>query len=68
MFAGVNFLLAAFVYFFIPETKKVLFEEVDTLFGGANHVEKGAEVLGMEHIEDKEARVHTIETTPHRLR
>lgn len=48
MFAGVNFLLAAFVFFFIPETKKVKLEEIDTLFGGANHVEKGANMLALD--------------------
>lgn len=40
-FAGINILLAAFVWFFIPETKKVSLEEMDTLFGGANHVQMG---------------------------
>lgn len=44
-FAGINFLLAVFVFFFIPETKKVTLEEIDTLFGGANHVAQGEEVL-----------------------
>lgn len=33
MFAGINFLLAIFVYFFIPETKQVSLEEIDALFG-----------------------------------
>ncbi|KGO77834.1 Major facilitator superfamily domain, general substrate transporter [Penicillium italicum] len=45
MFAGINFLLALFVWFFIPETKQVPLEEIDTLFGGANHVAQGEEVL-----------------------
>ncbi|KAJ5620673.1 hypothetical protein N7510_004657 [Penicillium lagena] len=45
LFAGINFLLALFVWFFIPETKKVTLEEIDTLFGGANHVTNGEEVL-----------------------
>lgn len=49
MFAGINFLLAAFVYFFIPETKKVTLEEMDVLFNGQNHVEKGGDLL---HVED----------------
>ena len=48
MFAGINLLLAAFVYFFVPETKKIKLEEIDTLFGGANHVEKGANMLGLD--------------------
>jgi len=33
----------------IPETKKVSLEEIDTLFGGSNHVEKGGDIL---HVED----------------
>ncbi|KAJ5082537.1 hypothetical protein N7532_011580 [Penicillium argentinense] len=45
MFAGINFLLAVFVFFWIPETKKVTLEEIDALFGGANHVVQGEEVL-----------------------
>ncbi|PNS19007.1 High-affinity glucose transporter [Sphaceloma murrayae] len=48
MFAGINFLLALFVYFCIPETKGILLEEIDTLFGGSNHVEKGGDLLGVE--------------------
>jgi hypothetical protein len=48
MFAGINFLLACFVYFFIPETKKVGLEEIDVLFGGSNHVEKGGDLLQVE--------------------
>lgn len=45
MFAGINFLLALFVWFLIPETKQVPLEEIDILFGGANHVAQGEEVL-----------------------
>lgn len=33
----------------IPETKGIPLEEVDVLFGGANHIEKGGNLL---HIED----------------
>jgi hypothetical protein len=36
------------VYFFVPETKNVMLEEMDTKFGGANHVEKGGNLLGVE--------------------
>ena len=45
---GVNFALAAFVYFFLPETKKVALEHMDTLFGGTDHVEKGATILDVD--------------------
>ncbi|KAL9073309.1 MAG: hypothetical protein Q9157_004786 [Trypethelium eluteriae] len=48
MFAGINVLLALFVWWFIPETKKVALEEIDVLFGGSNHVEKGGDLLGVE--------------------
>ncbi|KAK4560423.1 hypothetical protein LTR86_005619 [Recurvomyces mirabilis] len=48
MFAGINFLLAAFVFFCIPETKQVSLEEMDTRFGGQNHVEKGGDILGVD--------------------
>lgn len=44
MFAGINFLLAAFVWFFVPETKQVSLEEMDAVFGGANHVVEGAAI------------------------
>lgn len=44
MFAGINFLLAVFVFFIVPETKNISLEEMDTLFGGANHVVGGAEI------------------------
>ena len=65
-FAGINLLLALFVWvrisiphvinvlygliqstlqLCIPETKKGELEEVDTLFGGSNHKEKGAELV-----------------------
>lgn len=65
-FAGINVLLALFVFFFIPETKKVELEEIDTLFGGANHKEKGAELV--EEIDrtgsvDKSARTEIKEAT-----
>ncbi|XXG98390.1 hypothetical protein Hte_004713 [Hypoxylon texense] len=44
-FMATNFLLAVFVWFCIPETMKVPLEEIDTLFGGQNHVEKGEQML-----------------------
>lgn len=48
-FFSINICMAIFVWFCIPETKKVSLEEIDTLFGGSNHVEKGADLL---HVED----------------
>jgi hypothetical protein len=47
MFAGINVLLAAFVWFCIPETKNVGLEEIDTLFGGVNHVVGGEAMVGV---------------------
>ena len=46
MFAGINFLLVVFVWFCVPETKGIALEEIDTIFGGANHVTKGADLIG----------------------
>lgn len=46
-FVATNFILAIFVWYFIPETKQVPLEEIDVLFGGANHVDKGAKMLGI---------------------
>ncbi|KAF6813990.1 sugar transporter [Colletotrichum plurivorum] len=46
-FMSVNFLLIAYVWFFIPETKKVPLEEMDVLFGGVNHVEKGSQLVSL---------------------
>jgi hypothetical protein len=43
-----NLLLAVFVFFLIPETRGVPLEEVDVLFGGANHIEKGGNLLQVE--------------------
>lgn len=59
MFAGINCLLAAYVFFFVPETKKISLEEIDTLFGGANHLEKGAELVGAE--DPHHAHLETVE-------
>lgn len=46
-FMAINFVLAVFVYFFIPETKQIALEEIDVLFGGSNHADKGAQMLGV---------------------
>jgi hypothetical protein len=44
-FMTCNMFLAVFVWFMIPETKKVPLEEMDTLFGGTSHVQNGAILL-----------------------
>ncbi|KAM0417225.1 hypothetical protein ACHAPT_012802 [Fusarium lateritium] len=44
-FMTMNVTLAAIVYFIVPETKQVPLEEMDTLFGGVSHVEKGAAII-----------------------
>ncbi|KAH7171003.1 general substrate transporter [Dactylonectria macrodidyma] len=46
-FMAVNLLLAVFVYFFIPETKGIALEQMDVIFGGTDHTEKGAQMLGV---------------------
>lgn len=48
-FAGINLLLAVFVVFLVPETRRISLEEMDAIFGGVNHVEKGGNIL---HVED----------------
>ena len=49
MFAGINVLLAGFVWFCIPETKGMALEDMDTLFGGVSHAEKGAAFVECEN-------------------
>lgn len=51
-FMTCNFFLAVFVWFMIPETKKVPLEEMDTLFGGTSHVQGGALILDVKHTEE----------------
>ncbi|KAK3203850.1 hypothetical protein GRF29_106g871128 [Pseudopithomyces chartarum] len=60
-FAGINVLLALFVVFFLPETKQVSLEEIDTLFGGTNHVEGGGEMVGVK--DPHRAEVERVEVT-----
>ena len=43
-----NVFLVLFVWFVVPETKQVALEEIDVLFGGANHIEKGGDLLQVE--------------------
>lgn len=69
-FMGINVCLGVFVWFLVPETKQVPLEEIDVLFGGANHVDKGAQMLGIpqdahqsagsaQPVAEKEGRPHT---------
>lgn len=67
-FMAVNILLCFFVYFFIPETKQIPLEEIDVLFGGANHVDKGSQMMGVpeaksgaQHVAEKDGRASTHE-------
>lgn len=87
-FAGVNFFLAAFVWFFVPETvspyarlstaipyltvlqKQVALEQMDLLFGGQDHVEKGANILHIEepHVEGRDMSktgAHDVDEVEH---
>lgn len=43
-----NIVLVIFVWFMVPETKRVSLEEIDVLFGGQNHIEKGGDLLNVE--------------------
>ncbi|PQE15250.1 sugar transporter protein [Rutstroemia sp. NJR-2017a WRK4] len=76
-FAGINVLLALFVVFIVPETRNIMLEEMDVLFGGVNHVEKGGAQMGVEdahhaHVEDRglemnddiNQAVNTVHVTP----
>ncbi|KAI9896040.1 hypothetical protein N3K66_008940 [Trichothecium roseum] len=53
-FMGMNVVLGAYVYFFIPETKQVPLEEIDVLFGGASHASKGGDMLGVNVAEENQ--------------
>jgi MFS family permease len=63
MFGAINVVLFAYVWFFIAETKNVSIEEMDTIFGGANHVENAELNKGTaEQIEVATAETIVMET------
>lgn len=61
-FVAINILLGIFVYFFIPETKGIALENMDSIFGGADHTEKGAQMLGVAPGEDVKEGAEIRET------
>lgn len=67
MFFAINILLFVFVWFCIPETKGKTLETMDTLFGGENHVDKGAEIIDddkkIRDIEENIEMVQPVQTT-----
>ena len=62
-FAGINILLAIFVFFFIPETKNVPLEEIDVLFGSVSHREKGEEIIAPKMEDEVQDDKHAAEVT-----
>lgn len=63
-----NLCLGAFVWFCIPETKAVSLEEIDVLFGGSNHVEKGGNMLQVDDAHHAEVRVDNVHVGRHTRR
>lgn len=61
-FFAINIFLALFVWFLVPETKKVSLEEIDVLFGGSNHVEKGGNLLHVNDANHASMGVDTVVT------
>jgi hypothetical protein len=77
-FMSANIVLVIFVWFLVPETKKVSLEEIDVLFGGQNHIEKGGDLLNVEdphhaHVEldmsgrEKGAGITHVEQPAHEI-
>ncbi|KAF4495767.1 HXT3-Low-affinity hexose facilitator [Fusarium agapanthi] len=62
MFGAINILLFAFVWFCIPETKGVPLEHMDALFGGADHAEVGAAIVGEKTVHDEMVSVYAAKT------
>lgn len=49
--------------FCVPETKQISLEEMDVLFGGTNHVEKGGDLL---HVDNAHHASIGIDNSPDR--
>lgn len=64
MFGAINVVLFAFVWFFIVETKNISIEEMDTLFGGANHVENAELSKGTAEQIEMEVATTLVKETP----
>lgn len=61
-FMAANFLMIGYVWFFIPETKKVPLEEMDTLFGGQSHVTEGSHMVKADpEMADRNSKEHAQE-------
>ncbi|KAI1050713.1 hypothetical protein LB507_009221 [Fusarium sp. FIESC RH6] len=57
MFGAINVVLFIFVWYCIPETKGVALEHMDALFGGVDHADVGAAIVGEETHNDEKAPV-----------
>lgn len=45
MFGAINIVLVIFVWYLIPETKGVALENMDAIFGGADHTQQGIDMI-----------------------
>ncbi|KAI9149981.1 hypothetical protein HJFPF1_09728 [Paramyrothecium foliicola] len=65
---AMNIVLTAHVWFLIPETRAMLLEEMDVLYGCADHIARGAEMIGEKasHVTHDPVKAHNdVEmTTP----
>ncbi|KAH7077447.1 general substrate transporter [Paraphoma chrysanthemicola] len=64
MFGAINIVLFFYVWFFIVETKNVEIEQIDALFGGANHVDNAELSKGTAEKIELAAATTVINETP----